>query len=222
MGNFWKGMGKIESARERHLAHERWLRVTDAAEMLGVSAKTLRRWEDAGRIRSHRSTGGHRRFAVADVRALQDELGGGPRVRPAPLPEGRLTNVADLLDRDGAELVRDARGRIYPPGRPGWFASRQAAAPVAGWQRRVAAACRTGAYGDALDASRTLWGVAMSDGYDVEPVECDAFVRLVGAGLVRALSDAGQDSAVPETRRLLAAIQRSLLEQLAPARRRRG
>lgn len=43
------------------------LSVTQAAELLGVSTKTIRRWETEGRIKSTRTEGGHRRFTVNDL-----------------------------------------------------------------------------------------------------------------------------------------------------------
>ena len=41
--------------------------VKEAAELLGVSTKTIRRWEEEGKIRSIRTPGGHRRFTVSDL-----------------------------------------------------------------------------------------------------------------------------------------------------------
>ncbi|MHA1146429.1 MAG: MerR family DNA-binding transcriptional regulator, partial [Candidatus Helarchaeota archaeon] len=44
-----------------------WLRIGQAAAELGVCAKTLRRWDRAGKIRCVRTAGGHRRFSVLEV-----------------------------------------------------------------------------------------------------------------------------------------------------------
>ena len=70
----------------------RWLRLGPAAELLGVSANTLRRWSDAGRIACYRSAGGHRRFRRADIEALLRES--GDRARPAAAANFRHSAVA--------------------------------------------------------------------------------------------------------------------------------
>ncbi len=41
--------------------------IGEAAEKLGVSVKTIRRWADGGKIRSYRTPSGHRRFYVSDL-----------------------------------------------------------------------------------------------------------------------------------------------------------
>lgn len=38
-----------------------------AAQMLGVSVPTIRRWHEAGRITATRTLGGQRRFSLAEV-----------------------------------------------------------------------------------------------------------------------------------------------------------
>ena len=43
------------------------LTIKQAAEELGVSIKTIRRWEKQGKIESIRTSGGHRRFKLKEV-----------------------------------------------------------------------------------------------------------------------------------------------------------
>lgn len=59
-----------------------FLRVSEAAEFLGVSANTLRNWENAGKIAAHRHpVNGYRLFRTDDL----DELL-RPLCRPAKSP----------------------------------------------------------------------------------------------------------------------------------------
>ncbi|MEA5596276.1 IS607 family transposase [Rivularia sp. UHCC 0363] len=44
--------------------------IGDAAQELGVSVKTVRRWADAGKIRYERSPSSHRRFYISDLKRL--------------------------------------------------------------------------------------------------------------------------------------------------------
>ena len=46
------------------------LRPTEVAAIFRVDAKTVTRWANAGRLRSIRTAGGHRRFYRTDVEAL--------------------------------------------------------------------------------------------------------------------------------------------------------
>ena len=62
------------------------LRLSDAARLLGVSAVTLRRWADAGRVDYFRTPGGQRRFLRDDLERIRGDGGdGGPRA-PAGWP----------------------------------------------------------------------------------------------------------------------------------------
>jgi excisionase family DNA binding protein len=47
-----------------------WLALGQAASMLGVDPDTLRRWADAGRLRSFTTPGGHRRFARPELERM--------------------------------------------------------------------------------------------------------------------------------------------------------
>lgn len=79
------------------------LRVGQAAEMLGVTVETLRRWESEGRITMSRSTGGQRLVAVADITRLLDE-----RRREAPdrtivaqSARNRFAGIVTRIQKDG-------------------------------------------------------------------------------------------------------------------------
>ncbi len=48
----------------------RWLTLGAAAEVLGVSESTVRRWADSGDVRSFRTRGGHRRILEEDLRTI--------------------------------------------------------------------------------------------------------------------------------------------------------
>lgn len=47
-----------------------WMSIHEASTLMGVSSATLRRWSDAGRIRTFTTPGGHRRFNRTAVARL--------------------------------------------------------------------------------------------------------------------------------------------------------
>ena len=51
-------------------------RISQAAKLMGVSSDTMRRWADAGRVRTAASTDGHRYVDGADLARLAIELAG--------------------------------------------------------------------------------------------------------------------------------------------------
>lgn len=59
-------------------AGDRWLTLGQACKLLNVDESTLRRWADAGQVRTFRTPGGHRRFAQTDVRAIVNGRGHKP------------------------------------------------------------------------------------------------------------------------------------------------
>src|SRR5258705_11175734 len=78
------------------------IRVGEAAEVLGVSIDTLRRWESAGRLKVSRSKGGQRLVAMSEIRRLQTQRRPGNRERPIvaqPRPN-RSPGLVTKPDRD--------------------------------------------------------------------------------------------------------------------------
>ena len=67
-----------------------WLTLGAASDMLGVSESTIRRWADAGDIRSFRTRGGHRRILEDD---LQQFMASAPNTAP-PRDTDRISDIA--------------------------------------------------------------------------------------------------------------------------------
>ena len=90
------------------------VRVGKAAEMLGVSVDTVRRWVDAGRLPSIRSSGGQRAVAVADVsRLLAERRRAGEQGRDATAAatsiassaRNRFPGVVTRIEKDRVAAV---------------------------------------------------------------------------------------------------------------------
>ena len=85
------------------------LRLGQAAEILGVSTDTLRRWEADGRIATERSAGGQRLVALGEVRRLLAARrgSGGPSGRPTVRgsARNRFPGIVTRIDRDGVVAV---------------------------------------------------------------------------------------------------------------------
>ena len=93
---------------------EMTLSIGEAANELGVSTKTLRRWADGGKIPCERSHGGQRRFKVSDIKRV------APRnMRPL---EDRITiNYARVSSHDQKQdLQRQVQVLESYSGSHGW------------------------------------------------------------------------------------------------------
>ncbi len=83
------------------------LRVGQAAEMLGVSVETLRRWETEGRLRMGRSDGGQRLVDIDEVARLLDERRKAATDRPivAQSARNRFPGIISRIERDRVAAV---------------------------------------------------------------------------------------------------------------------
>ena len=84
------------------------VRLGRAAEMLGVSVETLRRWETEGRLATERSGGGQRLVPIAEVtRLLGERRAAGPSDRPivAQSARNRFAGIVTRIERDRVAAV---------------------------------------------------------------------------------------------------------------------
>lgn len=83
------------------------LRLGEAAALLGVSADTVRRWADAGRLPVELTPGGQRTVARADVARLAAERRRGGEERPiiAQSARNRFAGTVTRVERDGVAAV---------------------------------------------------------------------------------------------------------------------
>ncbi len=83
------------------------LRLGQAAEMLGVSVETLRRWEADGRLAMERSDGGQRLVRVTDVTRLLRERRRAESPRPiiAQSARNRFPGIVTRVERDRVAAV---------------------------------------------------------------------------------------------------------------------
>ena len=85
----------------------RTVRIGEAAELLGVSVETVRRWTAAGRLQTQRSAGGQRLVPLEEIsRELRDRRRSGPaRAIVGQSARNRFAGVVTRIDRDRVAAV---------------------------------------------------------------------------------------------------------------------
>ena len=83
------------------------IRIGRAAEMLGVTVDTIRRWADSGRLRSVRSDGGQRLIPIDEVTRLIQERRRATTDRPivAQSARNRFAGVVTRVEVDRVAAV---------------------------------------------------------------------------------------------------------------------
>jgi molybdopterin-binding protein len=83
------------------------IRIGQAAELLGVTVETLRRWETDGRLKTTRSGGGQRLVSTGEVSRLLAERRKATSDRPivAQSARNRFAGVVTRIERDRVAAV---------------------------------------------------------------------------------------------------------------------
>jgi molybdopterin-binding protein len=87
--------------------YESSIRIGRAAEMLGVTVDTIRRWADDGKIESVRSPGGQRLIPIEDVTRLIAERRRATTERPivAQSARNRFPGIVTRIEKDKVAAV---------------------------------------------------------------------------------------------------------------------
>ena len=183
----------------------------EAAVACGVSASTVRRWADTGRIAVVRTSGGHRRFPVAELRRLNGEHATRPTVRPVAMPADALPALADLLASAAGELGAAVTRGLYDSSTKGWFDLVPGRRQLGHWSTALSAAARSTDYETALDATRRL--VTQADLAGASLLERHTFFERYGEAVVRALQERGAARAeLVGARRVFARLRQVTLD----------
>jgi excisionase family DNA binding protein len=161
-----------------------WLRITEAAALLGVSAPTLRRWDQDGTLVARRTRGGFRVYARADIDEHLARTAPRPRVRNLPPPRGRFIGRTEEIGRLGEMFGAGAR-IVTVVGAPGVGKTRLAAR-YAELQARGGSFCDLG---EATSLDQVC--IAVLEGLGVPAVPHASTERALDESL-RALSRRGQ------------------------------
>jgi molybdopterin-binding protein len=89
------------------VGEDRSIRIGHAAEMLGVTVDTVRRWSETGRVRTVRSRGGQRLVPIDEVTRLIAERRQGSTDRPivAQSARNRFAGIVTRIEKDRVAAV---------------------------------------------------------------------------------------------------------------------
>ncbi|MEA2154101.1 MAG: hypothetical protein QOE11_241 [Solirubrobacteraceae bacterium] len=182
-----------------------------AAQALGISTTTARRWADDGRLCVTRTAGGHRRFATSEVRRLLAERG-RPAMSPTDPPRRSLPALAALVETHGAQLADLSWRGLYGELRTGFFVDPEGVTAGERWLAALASAAATANYDMLHEATGALVRAAERGGASL--LERHLALERFGETSARALARRScPREEIVEARRLFAFVaQRQLAD----------
>jgi diguanylate cyclase (GGDEF)-like protein/excisionase family DNA binding protein len=203
--------GRAASPAPAAASPDATLSLGQAAQALGISTTTARRWADDGRLRATRTAGGHRRFATSEVRRLLAERG-RPSIAPTEAPRRPLPALAALVDAHGPALAELSWRALYGDLRVGYFVEPEGIAAGERWLSALSSAAVTGNYEMLHEATSALVGAAERGGASL--LERHLAIERFGETATRALARRSSPrEEIVEARRLFAFLgQRQLAE----------
>ena len=96
-------------ARKAQKPKDDAVRIGAAAEMLGVSPDTLRRWSASGKLRTRRSRGGQRLIALTDVTRLAGAKRAKSKPAVAQSARNRFEGIVTRVEKDRVAAVIEVR-----------------------------------------------------------------------------------------------------------------
>ncbi len=187
------------------------LSLGQAAQALGISTTTARRWANDGRLGATRTTGGHRRFAPSEVRRLLAERG-HCAIAPAQPPRRALPGLAQLIEGHGAQLAEVSWRGLYGELRTGFFVAPEGFAAAERWLGALAFAAETANYEMLHEATRALMRTAERSGASLleRHLAIERFAETTTRALARRLCPRDE---IVEVRRLFTSLyQRQLAD----------
>jgi diguanylate cyclase (GGDEF)-like protein/PAS domain S-box-containing protein/excisionase family DNA binding protein len=167
------------------VAGEATLSLGQAARALRISTTTARRWADDGRLGATRTSGGHRRFAAADVRRLLTERG-RPAIAAADPPRRALPGLAELAEGHGGALADLSWRGLYGDLRSGFFVDPEGVAAAERWIGALSSAAATANYEMLHEATSALMRAAARGGTSL--LERHLALERFGEAVTRALT----------------------------------
>lgn len=81
------------------------LTLSKASKILGVTTKTLRNWDDAGKIKTTRTSGNHRRVSMDEIRRLQGTTQSPTQIKTIAYCRCSTLKQKDNLDRQVGRVL---------------------------------------------------------------------------------------------------------------------